>query len=62
MIACAKIGYATKAEAKTAKRSCQRSAEGGVAWRTESRVYRCACGSYHLTSSPHPDYAEEALP
>jgi hypothetical protein len=52
--ACEKVGYATKHEAKAAKRDCQRTAAQGVTWRNESRIYRCpACASWHLTSTPH---------
>ena len=47
---CNKIGYATKHKAKAAKRMCQQAAERGCYWRDESRIYRCHCGSWHLTS------------
>lgn len=63
MSACGKVGYCSKAEAKTAKRHCQRAASSGVSWRNESRIYRCPrpeCGSWHLTSLPHNDYLEES--
>lgn len=53
---CSKIGYATKHEAKAAKRSCQSAAGDGYPWRRESRIYRCGCGSWHLTSMPHGRY------
>ncbi len=63
MSACSKVGYCSKAEAKTAKRHCQRSAAAGVTWRNETRVYRCPvadCGSWHLTSQPHNAYPKES--
>lgn len=50
---CSKLRYATKAEAKAAKRDCQRAHDHGASWRRENRIYRCPlCRSWHLTSTP----------
>lgn len=54
---CSKVGYASKHEAKAAKRSCQQAAASGASKRRESRIYRCGdCGAWHLTSVPHRNY------
>jgi len=58
---CRKIGYATKHEAKAAKKVCLQAKDNGTAWRNESRIYRCRCGSYHLTSKPHARYDQELV-
>lgn len=57
---CNKIGFMSKAEAKRAKRSCQRAREDGAVWREESRIYRCpSCGGWHLTSTPLEQHEQE---
>lgn len=57
MTHCSKYSYATKHEAKAAKKLCQQAAEAGAHWRQENRIYRCErCGSWHLTSTPHDQY------
>lgn len=57
--ACPKVAYSSKAEAKSAKRSCQRSADAGIARRAETRIYRCPSGSgWHLTSTALEDWTD----
>jgi len=58
-VGCPKIGYATKREAKAALRACKAVAAAGYEHRREDHIYRCGCGSWHLTSLPHPDYAAD---
>lgn len=54
---CQKVSYATKFEAKAAKRHCQQAAAEGYVWREEKRIYRCprGCG-WHLSSSEHREW------
>lgn len=61
MRTCHKIAYATKHEARAAKRSCLTELQHGNSRRHERRLYRCPhCGSWHLTSEPHYEYDKES--
>ena len=57
---CAKVAYASKGEAKAAKRRCQRAAAAGQLRRQERRIYRCQAGVWHLASSDHDRWGETA--
>ena len=55
-IRCSKLSYATKREAKAALQTCKAMAAAGATGRREDHIYRCGCGSWHLTSHPNYDY------
>lgn len=57
---CNKVAYASKGEAKAAKRDCQRAALRGNRRRQERRIYRCSAGVWHLASSDHDRWGETA--